>query len=138
MRIRKPGVERKHRHLDGESEEERQEDPPLQVEWHVQLMEAGHVEAVYPGHFVVIEVHRENPQKHDDASDKGKQEELDGGVQPVRTPPDADKEIHRHQHHFPEHEEEQEVQGNERTDHPRLQQQKEHIVFLDPFSDRRP
>ena len=47
VRVGQPGVEREHRHLDREAEEERQEDPPLQVERHVQLLELRDVERVH-------------------------------------------------------------------------------------------
>ena len=138
VRVRQPGVEREHRHLDGEAEEEREKHPPLQVVGHVQLVELGHVERVHAGRGVVVEVERQNAEQHDDAADQGVQEELDRRVQPVRAAPDADEEVHRHQHHFPEQEEEQEVERHERAEHPGLQDEQEDVVLLHALGDRVP
>ena len=52
--------------------------------------------------------------------------------------PDADQEVHRHQHHFPEQEEEQEVERHERAEHARLQHEQEDVVLLHTLGDRRP
>jgi hypothetical protein len=41
-------------------------------------------------------------QQHEQTSGHGKQKELDGGVDPALASPDADDEIHRHQHDLPE------------------------------------
>jgi hypothetical protein len=126
MRVGQPGVEREHRHLDREAQEERQEDPPLQVERHVQAVEQRR-RAVDAGDGVVVEVERQDAEQHDDAADQGIEEELDRRVEAVGAAPDADEEIHRHQHHFPEQEEEQEVERHEGAEHPGLQHQQEDV-----------
>ena len=136
--VRQPGVEREHRNLDREPEEEREEDPPLQVERQVQPVELRDVERVHAGHGVVVEVQRQDAQQHDDAADQGVEEELDRGVEPIRAAPDADEEVHRHQHHFPEQEEEQEVERHERAEHPGLQDEQEDVVLLQALGDRGP
>ncbi len=46
VRIRQPGVEREHRHLDGEAEEEGPEDPLLQAQRQVELHQLGDLEGV--------------------------------------------------------------------------------------------
>ena len=130
VRVGQPGVEREHRDLDREAEEEREEDPPLQVERQIQLVELGDVERVRTGHAVAVEVHRQDAQQHHDAADQRVEEKLDGGIQPVRAAPDADEEIHRHQHDLPEEEEEQEVERHERAEHPGLQDEQEDVVLL--------
>ncbi len=138
MRVGQPGVEREHRHFDREAEEERQEHPPLQVERHVQAMELGDVERVDAGDAVVVEVERQNAEQHDDAADQRVEEELDRRVEPVGAAPDTDQEIHRHQHHFPEQEEQQEIERHERAKHAGLQHQQEDVVLLDALFDRGP
>src|SRR5687768_18313649 len=45
---------------------------------------------------------------------------------------------HRHQHHFPEQEKEQEVERHERAEHARLQDEQEDVVLLHPLRDRGP
>ena len=138
VRIGQPRVEREHRHLDGEPEEEREEHPPLQVERHVQLLELRDVERVHARDAVVVEVERQNAEQHDDAADEGVQEELDRRVQPAVAAPDADEEVHRHEHHFPEQEEQQEVEADERAHHAGLQDEQEDVVLLQALGNRRP
>ena len=141
VRVGQPGVEREHRHLDGEAEKEREKHPPLQVRRERVLLIARDVEAVGPevGRIVVIgEVQREDAEQHDDAADEGVQEELDRRVEPVRAAPDPDQEVHRHEHHFPEQEEEQEIERHERAEHAGLQHEQEDVVLLHPLGDRIP
>ena len=70
---------------------------------------------------VAGEVEHQQGDEHQHAADQGEEEELDGGVLPPRAAPDADEEVHRQQHHFPEHVEEEEVQGHEDAQHARFQ-----------------
>ncbi len=51
------------------------------------------------------------------------EEELDGGVNPVRPSPDADEQVHGDQHRLPEDVEQHEIQGAEDADHRRLHDQ---------------
>ena len=57
---------------------------------------------------------------------------------PAVAAPHADQEIHRHQHHFPEHVEEEEIERHENAQHAHLQQQEENVIFLRPHLDRAP
>ena len=52
--------------------------------------------------------------------------------------PDADEEVHGDEHHLPEDIEEDEVQSDQRADHPRLEEEKGDHVFLHPEGDRLP
>ena len=45
------------------------------------------------------------------------------GVDAARAAPDADDEVHRHEHDLPEHVEEGEVEGDEAAEHARLEDQ---------------
>ena len=62
MGIRQPSVERKHGHFHSETQEERQKNPPLQVERHVQRVELGYIEGIHSRHFMVVEVDGENAE----------------------------------------------------------------------------
>ena len=86
----------------------------------------------------VLEVERQDAQQHQHRSGQRIEEELDGRVQLSRAAPDADDEVHRHQHQFPEDVEQEEIERNEHADHARLQQQEHGVVFLDAVLDRRP
>ncbi len=57
---------------------------------------------------------------------------------PSRVAPDADKQVHGDQHHFPEDIEQEEVQGTEHPDHTAHQGQQANHEFLDPGLDVRP
>ena len=139
VRVGQPGVEREHRHLDREAQEEGQEHPPLQAGVEAVLLELDDVEGVLPGLRVgVVVVQRQDAEQHHDAADQGVQEELDGRVEPAVAAPDADQEVHRDQHHLPEQEEQQEVERHEGADHPGLEEEQEDVVLLHPLGDRRP
>ena len=138
VRVGQPGVERKHRHLDREPEEKREEHPPLQVERHVHVLELRDVEGVHAGDAVAVEVEPQNAEQHDDAADEGVQEKFDRRVQPPVASPDADEEIHRHEHDLPEQEEQQEVEADERSHHACLEDEQKDVVLLHALGNRRP
>ncbi len=66
------------------------------------------------------------------------QEELDGRIKFARAAPDADQQIHRHQHRFPENEEEEKIERHEDAEHSRLQHQKPDVIFFDAVVDGGP
>ena len=116
--VGEPGVEREHRHLDGEGQREGAEQPELlrvrQVEPQqvrvgeapdaaVQLLEG-------PGHPQDGDQHQQAPRHREE-------EELDRRVDPPLAAPDADQQVHRDQHHFPEDVEQEEVVGEQRAEH---------------------
>ena len=63
--------------------------------------------------------------------DEREQEELHGGVDAPLAAPDADDEVHRHEHHFPEHVEEERVERHEASEHARLEEQERDQVALE-------
>ena len=65
-----------------------------------------------------------------DASGQSVKEEFDGGVELARAAPHSDDEVHRHQHHLPEHVKEQEIHRDEYADHACLLDQEHGVVFL--------
>ncbi len=86
----------------------------------------------------MVEVQEQNAQQHQHRAGQRVQEELDRGVKLARPAPDADQQIHRHQHRFPENEEEEEIERHEDAEHAGLQHQKPDVVFLHAILNRRP
>ena len=126
--VGQPGVEREHRHLDGEADEHAGEDPDGGV-----LGDAGAVveeplEAEVGGVGIGGVVLGDDEQgderhQHQRRTEHRVEEELQRGVLAVLATPHADHEVHRQQHHFEEHEEEDEVLRDERAGHAGLQHQ---------------
>ena len=81
------------------------------------------------------EIQRQDAQQHEHAARECVQEKLDGGVEFPGSAPDTDDEVHRDQHEFPEHVEEEEIEGQEYADHAGLQEQEHGVVFLDAVLD---
>ena len=86
---------------------------------------------------MVREVEVENADQHQEASDDGVEDELHSGVDAPRAAPDSDQEVHRDQHDFPEHVEENQVERGEDTDHPRLEDEEQRHVGLHLLRDGR-
>jgi hypothetical protein len=138
VRVGQPGVEREHGHLDGEAQEEGPENPLLQAERQVELHQVGNLKRVSAELAEVLEVERQDAQQHQHRTGQRIEEELDGRVQLSRAAPDADDEVHGHQHQFPEDVEQEEIEGNKHPDHARLQQQEHGVVSLDAVLSRVP
>ena len=179
--VGEPGMDRHHRHLDHEPDEEQQKRPLLQAHAPqlrgrerrggqlADLRQRQQVERVQRGLGVLDGPHRvglgsriepgthdvardqllggqltqvareiqhQDRQQHQDAAQQRVQEELDRRVLPPRPAPDADEEIHRQQHHLPEHVEQEEVERHEHAEHARHEQQKEDVVGLHVLRDR--
>ena len=121
--VGQPGVEREHRHLDGEAQEHAAEDPELGGVRHPagshRVGEACEGERVCARQ----EEQGQEADQHECRAEQGEQEELQGCVAPVLAAPDGDHEEHREQHDLEEHEEEHQVLGHEGADHPRLEDQ---------------
>ena len=66
---------------------------------------------------------------------EGVDEELDRRVDPAWPAPDADEEVHRQQHHFPHHVEEEEVERAEDAEQSRFQKQEQGEVGLHALLD---
>ncbi len=74
----------------------------------------------------------ENRHEHQEAPEHRVERELDRRVDPPRTAPYADQQVHRHEHHFPKDVEEDEVEGEERAEHAGLEHEHEDHVLLHP------
>ena len=76
----------------------------------------------------VGEVETQHGDQDEHAAEQGVEEELDGGIFAARPAPDADEEVHRQQHHFPEDVEEEEIEREERAEHAGFEDQEQHAV----------
>ena len=80
-----------------------------------------------------MKVEDQDGNKHQHASSHGKEEELDGCIDPsLGISPDADEKVHGDEHHFPEDIEEDEIEGDQGTDHSCFQEEKGDHEFLHP------
>src|SRR5687768_862542 len=122
--IRQPGVERDHRHLDREGEREREEGPHLELEREgaASLDEDGQRERAVAG-FAAREIHRDDADEHEQRSREREDDELQRRVDAALAAPDADDQVHRHEHQLEEHVEEEEVEREEHADHADLEQE---------------
>ena len=136
VRVGEPGVEREHRHLDGEREREREEQPPLGRRRDRQRVECVERERWRAGGVLVQEVEPQDRDQHENAARHGVEEELDRRVHSPRAAPHADQEVHRNQHRFPEDVEQQQVGGEESAEHPALERQQQRVELARPLLDR--
>ncbi len=124
MGVWQPGVQGKHRNLDGEAEGKGQEQPGLQFRRKRQLIKIGDAETVDVRTGLDGLVIDENDRyQHQQRADRRVDKELDRSVNAPATTPDTDHEIHGDQHQFPEDVEEEQVKGNEGTQHGGFKQQ---------------
>ena len=146
VRIRQPGVERKHRDFDCEGEKECQEQQygksraVCRVVKNVRggFVQSLNAERVNARLTVVVEIKEQHGQQHGYRAEQCVKEEFDGGIEFPRAAPDADKQVHRHQHRFPENEEQKEIQRHKDAQHAGLEHQKPDVVFLHAVLDRLP
>ena len=130
MRVGQPRVEREHRHLDGEADEHSGEDPDLS--------RATEQTAVFGEHrnrerrldavgqrAADLEEQGDERHQHESRTEHGVKEELERRVLTLLTTPDADHEVHRQEHHFEEHEEQDQVLSDEGSGHARLEDEHE-------------
>src|SRR4051812_30031524 len=85
-----------------------------------------------------LEVEEDQGDQHEQGTHHGIDEELDCCIDLVLTTPDADYEVHRNQHDFPEDVKEEKVERDESSQHAGFQQQKANHVFLDLIFNSRP
>ncbi len=123
VRVGEPGVEREHRHFDREGQGEGREEPGSQGSqlWRV-LQQVGVGERNRSGALGHLPYHDQDRHEHEERAEEGVDEELDGRVEPVLPAPDPDDEVHRDQHHFPEHVENEEIEREEYPEHARRQE----------------
>ena len=140
VRIRQPAVQRNHRHFYRESDKEAQHQQVFHAVRHRRLQQLFIVEGPYAGSVEVHKRQRQDGYQHHQTARLGINEEL-GCRRDTRftvgslMAPQRDQEVHRHQHHFPEEEEQEHVDGKEHADHaaqdPHQVQVEEALVFFD-------
>ena len=126
---RQPGMEGKHRDLDGKGQEEGQEDQNLEVRG-VGLPHHGRDEERALAH-----VEGDDGHQKEHRPGQGVEEELDGGVHLPGPAPDRDEQVHGDEHGFPQHVEQDEVQSHEHAQHGCFHEQQADHEFLDPLAD---
>src|ERR1700674_4977546 len=77
----------------------------------------------------------QNRDQHQQRPDHREQHELDGGVNLAAVTPNSDKEVHRDQHHFPEHVEQEQIDREQRTEQPGFQHEHEEAEFARSLFD---
>ena len=85
---------------------------------------------------ITVEVQHQDGDQHQHAAEQRVEKELDRRIFTPWSAPDADQEVHRQQHDFPEDVEQEEVEGQKDADHASFQQQKQHTVGLHMLGDR--
>jgi hypothetical protein len=129
VRIGQPGVQREHRHLHREGEEEGAEEPERAALRELRGVERGLVREVRHRRHEALhrdrrlmraEVH--DADQHEQRSDHRVDEELEARVDAPFAPPDPDDEVHRDEHGFPHHVEQEEIERHEDAEHSRREQ----------------
>ncbi len=119
-----PRVKGKHRHFDGEGNEEGEEDPALKGVRVGPSHHRGNAEAAH------LQIERDDRDQQQDRSRHRVNEEFERRIDLPRPAPNANQQGHRDEHEFPENEEENEVQGAEDPDHGGFHdQQADHEFF---------
>ena len=138
VRVGQPGVEREHRHLDREGEEEAGEGEELERRVEAEAAQRLVVERAGPrarGDLVGVG-HAQDRDEHEQRADERVEDELDRGVDAVGAAPDADDQVHRDEHELPEDVEEEHVEREEHADHADLEHQEGDHVLLHALLDR--
>ncbi len=134
--VGQPGVERPHRHLDGERGEHGEPDELLHPQVERRRGEPGH--HLRDVGRAGVEVDDQDGDQEQHRAEKRVEEELERGIDPARAAPDADDQIHRDQDRLEEQVEQHGVQGHEHADHHRVHDQKGDHVLLHPGVHRVP
>src|ERR1043165_9939024 len=131
-------MEWEHRDFNSKSDKECEENPNLIVQGNVQVRQRRDVEGVRPTVSAVPIIEKQDAEQHQHRAGQRVEEKLDCGVKLLRAAPDADQEVHRYQHYFPQDVEHEEVLGHEDAEHAGLQNQQKDVIFLDALLDGAP
>src|SRR6202167_2778206 len=133
--VRQPGMHMPHRSLDRERQRERREQPAGFIHSKRHLVEQRQIEAGAVEMHVRLVHQVQNRDQHEKRSNHREQHELDGGVNLAAMSPNADQEVHRNQHHFPEHVEQEQIDRKQRAEQPGLEHQHEEAELARPLFD---
>src|SRR5579864_5988324 len=90
------------------------------------------IESGISGHSAEVE-EPQNADEHQDRAEHGIQNEFQSRINFASMAPDADEEVRRDEHHFPENEEEEQIERAENADHAHFQDEEHGEEFLDVF-----
>ena len=113
MRVGQPGVQREQRHLDGERQKKCHEQQHLRARLQHQRARLNHLLDRRQIKCAGGVVQPDNCHQHQNRAGHGVQNEFHRGVNAPLVSPDADQEVHGDQHHFPEQEEQKQIQRQE-------------------------
>ncbi len=130
--IRQPRMEREERNLNREREEEGEEQQRLFGVRQHSVAARNCSQNLNVIERADAKINEDDPRQHEHRARHRVQKEFDGGVNAAVVTPDADQEVHRHQHHFPEHIEEEEIPCGEDSDESKFEQEYEGEEFLGP------
>src|SRR5690348_4080643 len=130
MCIGQPGMQREKRHLNRERKQEREEQQQFcrRRERKLAICEQGLNCGQVKRMRGVIQP--QNRHQHQDRANHCVQNEFQRGVNFAPVSPDADEEVHRNEHHFPEHEKEEEVERAENANHAGLEHEQHGEKFF--------
>src|ERR1700676_4004115 len=139
-------MKRKHRHLDGEGEEESKKQQRgyggtvgrIGINLRRRFVEGGETERINSCESMIVEIKEQNAQQHQHRSGQRVEKEFDRCVEFAWAAPDADQQIHWNQHRFPEYKEQEEIERHEYAKHPGLKNQEPDVIFLDAVLDSGP
>ncbi len=133
-------MQRNHRHFHRKRDEEAQHQQIFHTTGHWRIQQLFIVEGPDASRIVVNKNQRQDGDQHHQTTRLGVNEEL-GCRRDTRftvrgfMPPQCDQEVHRHQHHFPEEEEQEHVDGKEHADNaaqdPHQVEVEEALIFFD-------
>ena len=143
VRVGQPGMERKHRHLHREREEEGAEEPHAglrsephlrhdrvvgEVRNHLHRAVDHHRGAIHQVWLPGGEPQVDDGDEHQQRAEHRVDEELEARVDAALAAPDADDEIHRDEHDLPHHVEQEEIARQEDAEHSRGQHEEQRVV----------
>ena len=131
-------MERKQRHLDGETGKKSQEEPLLHFQGKRQLAQLRQAQVGGADKSAPVLGQIDHGHQQQQAAGQGIEQELHRRVHAPPVPPHADQQEYRQQGRLAEHVEQEEVQRGERADHHRGQRQHGHGEFLRPQRHRNP
>ena len=123
VRVRQPRVQWKERHLNKEGEREGCEAKQLRLAREHQARPSGVVERPLTGEAMHDRGDDHDGGEHQQRAYQRENHELDGSIHAALAAPDANDEVHRHQHQLPEHVEREHVEREKRPDHAGFQHQ---------------
>ncbi len=143
MRVGKPGMQRKHRHLHRKAQEQAPRKSTAvrtaEGERGIRRLKFKRIDA---GSLAVLEVHARESEQQEHAAEQRVQKEFDCRVGAAWAAVNPDDEVHRNQNQIPEQVKQKQIQRDEYANDARFKQQDHRVVKLGAdvrkHSSRRP